>query len=561
MKIKINFNYYKDIMKKIVLFLVLLLSVSSVSWYSSLNWSFRVVNNYDWECWLSQSWSFINTPSNNLCERWSFSTVDDNGSWSWVWTCEWKWNWLTSTCSAVKAIEPVNGICWSSHQKSFINVPSTNLCSMWTATEVVWDGPWSWSCEWNDTWESVECQSERVARPSSWSYTIFNDEVTESPEVTVSKEEQIEQDSVKVLEPEKEFIEPKNESEDKITKMEQELIWEIELKSAIEPKNIPVKPKKKTIKTVKKIVDYSNKKWKTLIERYPKQLIKTGAPILSRVKVISSKYIDTKVEDSSLQLLDKKNTDINHWKNILPAVDRNRGVYIVTPSNGMIIPVSRVEEWTDDYKNALQWRKFNHVEYMNKWALEYPWSSINDYGEVWNKVIFGHSSYWKDKEWRYKTLFQKIIELEEKEEIWVYVKNSLGNYDRYEYFVSDSYKTNPDDIGVMKPWYGRQLTLITCTPIGGTQWRWVVRAQMNDTFEIEEIVESYLLPNRYKSLVIKYLEGFEKKIQDRKKLKQTYFEIFLKTKKKLKEENNNHYIKNTLLFLEAELSRRIKQLS
>lgn len=44
------------------------------------------------------------------------------------------------------------------------------------------------------------------------------------------------------------------------------------------------------------------------------------------------------------------------------------------------------------------------------------------------------------------------------------------------YSVQASYNTTPTDVSVLKPTLADQITLITCTPIGGVSGRWIVKA-------------------------------------------------------------------------------------
>jgi sortase (surface protein transpeptidase) len=45
--------------------------------------------------------------------------------------------------------------------------------------------------------------------------------------------------------------------------------------------------------------------------------------------------------------------------------------------------------------------------------------------------------------------------------------------------VEKSYETTAEDVSVLAPGYGKNLTLITCVPIGTTANRWVVRAKIS----------------------------------------------------------------------------------
>lgn len=114
----------------------------------------------------------------------------------------------------------------------------------------------------------------------------------------------------------------------------------------------------------------------------------------------------------------------------------------------------------------------------------YPGTHNSGYGSIGNTVIFGHSSYFKSDSGRYKTHFQKIIELEAGEEIWIYQRQDDGTYRRYRYVTTASYDTKPTDVSVLDPGIGKNLTLFTCTPIGNITGRWIVKAKYIDEEKI-----------------------------------------------------------------------------
>jgi len=116
-------------------------------------------------------------------------------------------------------------------------------------------------------------------------------------------------------------------------------------------------------------------------------------------------------------------------------------------------------------------------KYLRHGVLKYPGTA--DYGENGNAVLIGHSSYFKADEGRYKTVFQSIIGLNQGDAIRIYERQPDGTYARYEYLVEKSFETGPKHVQVLEPGYGRNLTLITCTPIGGTKQRRVVQSKMS----------------------------------------------------------------------------------
>lgn len=180
-----------------------------------------------------------------------------------------------------------------------------------------------------------------------------------------------------------------------------------------------------------------------------------------------------------LRLAGSSELNIDFWKQVLPVEDRDASQILVIPSEGLVIPVNTVSPDNWMYKSFINGNNENFYKYLIDGSVELPGSKNIKYGEVGNKVIAGHSSYWKQSRSKYKTHFQTVIGLEENKEIWMYVKNSSGKYDRYVYNVSESYETSADDVSVLNHSSESEITLITCTPIGGIQGRWVVKAKFS----------------------------------------------------------------------------------
>ena len=192
--------------------------------------------------------------------------------------------------------------------------------------------------------------------------------------------------------------------------------------------------------------------------------------------------------------------DINFWKQKLPEEDRNRLEYIVIPSNWMVAPVNYIPNDNNDYDSLINWKEVNVNKYLKTWVMAYPWASTNNYWEAWNKVIYWHSSYWKIDSGRYKTHFQKIIELDAWEEIWVYKALPDLSFKRYIYKVNKSYETESSDISVLNPWIWSNLTLITCVPIWWIDSRWIVKAEYenNNKTDIVNYLNWNNVANKYK---------------------------------------------------------------
>jgi LPXTG-site transpeptidase (sortase) family protein len=212
-----------------------------------------------------------------------------------------------------------------------------------------------------------------------------------------------------------------------------------------------------------------------------------------------------------------------------------------------------------DYKNLLSWREIKVNNYLKNGSMEYSWTSINWYWKVWNKVIFAHSSYWKTDNWRYKTDFQKIIELDSGEEIWVYVKINW-EFKRFKYKVKNSYNTKPTDVKVLSPWIGKNLTLFTCTPIWWIAWRWVIEAKYIDDnkIELQNKIKFDLIDRKIKikihNVVNKIWNINEK--NKKKTILKIFNSIISKEKQlsKMKETEKIKYLKTVLKYLKYKLA-------
>ena len=141
----------------------------------------------------------------------------------------------------------------------------------------------------------------------------------------------------------------------------------------------------------------------------------------------------------------------------------------------------------DEMTKALNGETFDYDTPLQTGALHYPGTQMP--GEAGNSVIFGHSSYYNNDGGRYKTIFGKIIELDAGEQVWVYKKNSDGEYDRMAFVVETSKEISPTDVEILLPKAGKNISLFTCTPIGGITGRWYVSARLieDDSSEVSTL--------------------------------------------------------------------------
>lgn len=220
------------------------------------------------------------------------------------------------------------------------------------------------------------------------------------------------------------------------------------------------------------------------IKKYVKTLPKTGAigqaQIDKKAGVVSAsarKKIETRLPSEEIfRLAGDRNKSLSHWLAVLPESERVASQYIVLPTQGLVMPVQTVASGSKAYNNFTNGIAEDFASYLHNGAVQLPGVSLGSYGDAGNKVIAGHSSYRKSSKAKYKTHFQKIIGMESGEEIRIYKKTAKGTFIRYVYKVNASYNTDDQDVSVLKPTHADQLTLITCTPIGGVAGRWVVKA-------------------------------------------------------------------------------------
>lgn len=253
----------------------------------------------------------------------------------------------------------------------------------------------------------------------------------------------------------------------------------------------PIAPIEKEIKKpeIKEEIKKEEKKqevWNK-IKKYGKKLPKTGVisgeEIYKKVWLVwesARRIVETRLPNKEVfRLAGNTNTELSHWLEVLPKEDRNKNKYIVIPSSWLVMPINEVKENSKEYTNFINGWEEDFHKILKTGSVELPWTSLNGYGEIWNKVIAWHSSYFKNSNARYKTHFQKIIWMEKNEEIWIYEKDNTGKYTRYVYKVRASYNTKDTDIDVIKPTESSVLTLFTCTPIWGIAGRWIVKADFS----------------------------------------------------------------------------------
>lgn len=116
---------------------------------------------------------------------------------------------------------------------------------------------------------------------------------------------------------------------------------------------------------------------------------------------------------------------------------------------------------SDEYNHALE----NGVAHLKGSAL---------FGKPGNVFIFGHSSHQIESSGNYKEIFAKLGEMKNGDIVEI-----QGQEARYKYSVKNKVVVEPNDVSVASQNFNlKQLTLMTCWPIGTTEKRLVVISEL-----------------------------------------------------------------------------------
>jgi len=159
----------------------------------------------------------------------------------------------------------------------------------------------------------------------------------------------------------------------------------------------------------------------------------------------------------------------------LKAVDPNAQSKIIINSVSVEAPISYDQKVVDEerFQSALR----NGV-------VHYPGTA--NPGEIGNVVIFGHSSNYVWAEGNYKDVFAPLHGMEVGQKIYIEYQGT-----RYIYSVQEIKTVEPDEVSVLQQTSKKELTLITCTPVGTNKQRLIVKAsQVAPVYTQEEIKQS-----------------------------------------------------------------------
>lgn len=157
-------------------------------------------------------------------------------------------------------------------------------------------------------------------------------------------------------------------------------------------------------------------------------------------------------------------SDIDLWINIVPYENR-----LVIPKIGKNIPLIDIVEKTVESKNKLDNILMKELEFG---VVRYPWSAKP--GKKGNSFIFGHSSNFPWIAGEYNDVFSRLWQMDK----WDIVFSYYGQK-KYKYKITEKKVVSPDDIWVLKNNEDKkQLTLMTCWPIGTTLNRLILTAEL-----------------------------------------------------------------------------------
>jgi LPXTG-site transpeptidase (sortase) family protein len=180
---------------------------------------------------------------------------------------------------------------------------------------------------------------------------------------------------------------------------------------------------------------------------------------------LAQKQITT--QEIGLSYFDQDISHVSLSLEITPYEDR-----ILIPKIGKNIPLVNVEHF--DATNSEEWHKIFMRE-LEKGIIKYPGSA--DPGAEGNSFIFWHSSNYPWAKWDYNNVFALLNELNAWDEIIVFFKQK-----KYVYVVCEK--------NIVKPWHvsslgdipnKKQLTLMTCWPLGTTLNRLLVITELKST--------------------------------------------------------------------------------
>ncbi len=147
----------------------------------------------------------------------------------------------------------------------------------------------------------------------------------------------------------------------------------------------------------------------------------------------------------------------------------NNSEYI-PPQKDFFLYIPKLEVKAPIFSNISGVDKDAYLKVLENGVAHYAGTNLP--GEAGRVFIFGHSSYYRNRPGNYKTIFAKLNNLIQNDEIIIYYQQN-----KYSYRVTSKNIVNPDDTNVLLPTENKTLTLQTCWPPGTTDKRLVVNSE------------------------------------------------------------------------------------
>lgn len=156
-----------------------------------------------------------------------------------------------------------------------------------------------------------------------------------------------------------------------------------------------------------------------------------------------------------------KNTAVQDSQIVASPIDKNAPPKIIINSINVTAPVIYDQKTVNEY---------NFLQALHNGVVHYPNTAFP--GQIGNMVIFGHSSgqWWAPGD--YKFVFTLLDKVKLNDLIFVEYQGV-----RYIYRVYNTEVVPPTDLSVLNQGGRNILTLMTCTPVGTSTNRLIVRAQ------------------------------------------------------------------------------------
>lgn len=136
------------------------------------------------------------------------------------------------------------------------------------------------------------------------------------------------------------------------------------------------------------------------------------------------------------------------------------------------IPINMVDVKNFQLKDLYASSENEIQKALRDGVVHYPYTANpNQFGNVF---ITGHSSYYPWAKGRYKDIFATLERLSLGDRYFIYFQG-----EKYTYQVYEIFEVQPDDVSVLEQPLDKKIsTLMTCTPVGTTLRRLIVKAEL-----------------------------------------------------------------------------------